>query len=170
MRRHRDVGFTDGTAGRDFRCNAFVQEFFIELGNVGLSTGLAGKKGIQTNDHLQTSQFFGHHGADGSGVASQSIVVKGFRSFNDFFGEFAVCFEERFVFVQADTDGQTVNRCAAFGCQKNKFMGFFEAVHGFRSDGDGVFAFGDGPGFVLSEVGAVERNNSGVGDSGRHKE
>ena len=170
MRRHRDVSFTDRTAGRNFRCNAFVQEFFIELGNVGLSTCLAGKKSIQANDHLQTSQLFGHHRADSSGVASQSVVVEGFGSFDNFFGEFTVCFEQRFVFVQTDADGQTVNRCAAFGSQKNQFMSLFEAVHGFRSDGDGVFAFGDGPGFVLSEVGAVKGNNSGIGDSGRHKE
>ena len=97
-------------------------------------------------------------------------IKRDFGSFDNFFGEFTVCFEQRFVFVQTDADGQTVNRCAAFGSQKNQFMSLFEAVHGLRSDGDGVFAFGDGPGFVLSEVGAVKGNNSGIGDSGRHKE
>ncbi len=59
------------------------------------------------------------------------------------------------VFVETDTDGETVNFSTVFSGIQNQVVRLLHAVHCFRGNTDRS-ALGDGPSILLSQIFSVE--------------
>ena len=147
----RNIRVTDRAARGNDRRDAFIEEIAVQLRNTRLDSGTAIKQSIQANDERQTNQRFRHGRTIRNGVRPENIPVECDRGRMSFFREIAGCVEKVMVFVQTDTNSQTVNFNPASGGGHHEIKRIRHTLFRGRRNRN-IFAVCYTPGFSLRKM------------------